>query len=331
VRAPFLAWLSACAADLPARGVPAPGPDGLVFEDPQVLVVPDAEGLALITAAGDRRVVAWSDALGPCPGCEGQGASADGDGLLVSVAVGQTGGSVARLGAEGELHWRIDGLRFPHDAVRDPDATVAVAEAAAQRLVWLDPRGPVGAEVRELGGLEVPNGLHGLAWGGRELLLASTRGRPGVPGQVVLLELRPDGIALLRWALDGLDVPHSPLIRRRDGRHWLLWAEAGGTGRVGVAVTDDPLDLPRVIAHLVPPPDAAFGLLRGVELTRDGWLLLVDSSGEGGGRVLRAPFPALDVDEELQIVELGPLDELVAGLPRPFEGWLWTPPPAFRP
>jgi hypothetical protein len=323
---PLLLALPACASDPPSEPDGAE-PTGQLFEDPQVLVVPDAEGLSLITAAGERRVVPWADAVGACPGCEGQGAEADGDGLLVSVAVGQTGGSVARLDAEGALDWRIDGLRFPHDAIRDPaDASVAVAEAAADRLVWLDPGG---AELRELDGFEVPNGLHSLTSGGRDLALLSTRGWAGAPGQVTLIELRPDGIAVPRWTLGGLDLPHAPLLRAWDDAYWLLWAEAGGPGRVGVAVTDAPLHAPRHVAYLVPPEDAPFGLLRGVELTGDGWLLLTDSSGPKGGRVLRAPLPVVDPDGALQTLPLEPLEEVAVGLPRPFEGWLWAPPPGF--
>jgi hypothetical protein len=343
-----------------------PPPTARELAEGDVLVVPEKQGLTFLRADGSR---AWSDTwtavVGDCAACGGEGASADGDGLLLSFTTeGPTrGGAVARLAADGALDWRVDGFAFPHDAVRDPfDDTVIVPEVGGSRLTWIPGDGTSAEPVRVLEpGMpdwpaKLPNGAERFDFDGRRYLLVSHRGLPTLPtrtggspvptGLLSLWDLT-DGAPALVWRFPeagGLDTPHGAVFRVHEGRWWLLYAHTRGAavgGSVGVAVTDDPTQLPAYVADLVPTGAAApFDFLRGVDLSADGTLWLVDSGPGNGvgtreptGRMLSAPLPDLPapagatgvVDTDQVLVDLRPT-VLTEGLGNPFEGWWWRPP-----
>ncbi|MEZ4241671.1 MAG: hypothetical protein R3F59_37100 [Myxococcota bacterium] len=91
--------------------------------------MPDGAGLHLVGADGaDVWSRAWPDLLGDAAGCApcgGEGASADGDGLLVAFTDGgdRFSGGVARLHADGSLDFRVGGLTFPTTPCRTRSTT----------------------------------------------------------------------------------------------------------------------------------------------------------------------------------------------------------------
>lgn len=170
----------------------------------------------------------------------------------------------------------------------------------------------------------------------------------GWSGSASLWDITEPGRPALEWsypAEGGLATPHSPILRQWEGRWWLLWAHTDGAlpegSSVGVAVTDDPTELPTYVADLLPPLDAPpWGFLRGVELSDDGVLILTDSSSDGwlgpegdDGVFFTSRLPSLSstgasgrVGEDQHFVRLESVDTLSEGLPLPFEAWLWRPP-----
>lgn len=361
---PFLAFV-ACT---PGGGtVPTAGQTGdtggvgtpptLVFDETRVLVVPHHKGLSLFAHDGTSTAASWSTLVGPCADCGGEGASADGDGLLLAftTGVGQLG-DVARLDGTGALDFRVGVFDFPHGAARDPaDGTLIVPESTADRISWIPGDGTSSDPVRQLDADhpqwpgQIPNGIERFDHEGRSWLLASHRGSrsrasPGtdpVPnGLVSMWDITDPQAPTLAWTFPqggGIDTPHGSIIRERDGRFWLLYAHTEGAevgGSVGLAVTDDLSIAPEYVADLVPAEPFTF--LRGVELTGDGWLYLTDSGGTvaaGRGRIVKAPFPAdlsptgaSGVAHEDQVfVDLDGAELFAQGLDRPFQGWLWTP------
>lgn len=349
--------LIACRSPEPAPPDPVdPVPDR-VFDDAHALVVPDRNGLTLLHRDGE--VVwreDWDGLVGPCAECGGEGSSADGDGLLVAFTTNgpASGGSIARIGGDGALDWRIDGLVFPHDAVRDPsDGTVLVPEATANRITWWTEGGD---QVRALDDADpgwvrdTPNGVDRVDDGDRTWLVSSHRGdgTGGVEGsgEITLWDLTDPGAPALAWTYPSsgsLNTPHGAILRRYEGRWWLVYAHSLGDdahgSTVGLAVTDDLAVAPAYVADLTPvAPVGPFAFLRGVELTADGELWLVDSGSQGGfgtpisGRVVTAPMPDLDptgasgaAGEDQVFVDLTGGSVAASGFEDPFEGWLWLP------
>jgi hypothetical protein len=336
--------------------------DEWLFDETRVLVVPDADGLHFMANDGTLALSrTWTELMGPCEECGGEGASADGDGILVSFTTGEgiEQGAIARLDANLALDFRLQGFVFPHDAVRDPiDDTIIIPEATANKITWVAGDGASTSTVRVLDGSTygwyggIPNGIDRFEHDGRSLLMCSHRGGGGFPpgfglGEITLWDISVADAPELVWRFpfDGaLDMPHGPLFRRFADQWWLVYAHSGGGlegSTVGLAVTDDPTVLPAYVADLVPiEPLAPFIFLRGVELTSDGWLYLTDSGGRSGsstgihdGRVLKAPMPILSPTGlsgatgpgQQLFVELVDAEVLLEGLDNPFEGWLWTP------
>lgn len=331
-------------------GTPPPVGDH-VFDDAHVLVVPDAEGVRFLDReARDVGLVRWDDLTGgACDECTGEGASPDGDGLLVSWALGFAGGGVGRIGGDGQPDWAVPDLAFPHDAVRDPaDGTVLVPEAASNRFLWIAGDGSSSAPVRVLDEThldwdeKVPNGIDRIDLDGRTYVVSSNRGAPAEPGRITLWDLTEPGAPHLVWRFPeepGLDVPHAPIFRRWEDRWWLLWAHSEGSvsgATVGLAVTDDILQRPQYVADLEADGEP-FEFLRGVELTDDGELWLVDTGiaifqGNSSGRLWLGHMPtglqptgatgAVGPDQVFVPIAAEVVrDQLMT----PFEGWLWEP------
>ncbi|MEM6930599.1 MAG: hypothetical protein AAF602_26920, partial [Myxococcota bacterium] len=89
------------------------------------LVVPQQLGVTFLDLDGEvLSSPVWPQLVGPCPTCAGEGASPDGDGLLLSfLTAGRNQGrpgAIARVRGNGTLDWRLDGFAFPHDVIRDP-------------------------------------------------------------------------------------------------------------------------------------------------------------------------------------------------------------------
>ncbi|MEQ1508504.1 MAG: hypothetical protein ABMB14_40105, partial [Myxococcota bacterium] len=151
----------------------------LLFDAEHVLVIPTADGLTLLasdgTAVFDR---SWTELVGDCSACGGEGATADADGLLVAFTTGGglpggNIGGIARLDAAAALDFRVDGLTFPHDAVRDPaDQTLIVSEATGGQLRWIAGDGSSADEIRALDNgdpdwpSDTPNGMELVPYGG---------------------------------------------------------------------------------------------------------------------------------------------------------------------
>jgi hypothetical protein len=328
---------------------------GFVFDEDHVLVIPDQVGLQLMDRDGNLALSrTWSQLVGSCTLCGGEGASADGDGLLLAFTTNAFDGAVARIRGDGTLDFRVDGFTFPHDAVRDPlDDTIIVPETTANQISWVAGDGSSASMLRRIdrntpgGDEELPNGLERVDHDGRTYLLTSYRGASfgGSDGRISLWDITTPAPSLVwKFPADGaLDTPHCPILREYQGRWWLVWAhtEGGpdGAGTVGLAVADDPTAPPAYVADLVPQePVAPFEFLRGVELTADGELYLTDSGSVGGvgggtrGRVLRAAMPSLSptgatgaVDQDQVLLDLEGGEVLLEGLSNPFEGWLWRP------
>jgi hypothetical protein len=334
---------------------------GRIFDDQHVLVVPDSSGLQLLANDGTSVFFqTWSQLLGGCGGCGGEGSSDDGDGLLVSFTTsGGFGGSgVARIDADGNLDWRVDGFAFAHDAIRDPaDDSVLVPEAFNDSVTWIAGDGSSGDPIRAIDGNDAgwegdqPNGADKVLFDGGVYVLESHRGaptNPGASGEISFWDISDPAHQTLMWRFPGsngnLHTPHGCIFRYWNQQWWLIWAHSDGLtngSSVGLAVTDDPTVMPEYVADLVPTgPDAPFDFLRGVELTDDGWLWLTDSGGFGGfgggstGRVFKAPMPtglqpsgeSGDSSNGQTLVDLTGLELMRDGLGNPFEGWLWKPP-----
>ena len=322
-----------------------------------VVVVPHATGIAFFTQ--DGHVVAeseWSSLLADCEDCESQGASPDGNGLLVSfITTRQKGqvrpGGIARIRPSGPgatVDFQLEELAFPHDVVRDRvEGTLMVVETGADRVSWLPGAGESSVPLRTLGSAQgafpnKPNGAEQLVVGESTYLLLTHR--PLVRGRITLWDITMPGAPQLVWRFpaDGsLGIPHGPILRNIDGQWWLVYAhtEGGpnGRGTVGLAVTDDPTVAPTYVADLVPGSDAGeFQFLRGVEVTDDLRLLATDSVspyGNAPGRVVEAAWPDLEPSAEASgavgdqvFVGLGPATPWSQRLVSPFEGWLWRTP-----
>jgi hypothetical protein len=328
-----------------------------VFDEEHVLVVPDGEGLGFLANDGTWvHRIALADITGPCPACTGEGVAPDGDGLLFCWAAGFFTGGVARLDGTGALEWSIDGLAFPHGAVRDPfDDTVIVPEAGSNSVRWYPGDGASDEAVRVLDdgvvgwSQDLPNGIDKIEHEGRTFIVVSNRGGGMigfVPGKVSLWEVTdPDEPALL-WkfpATGDLDTPHGAIMRFYEGRWWLLYAHSygapSGGGSIGLAVADAIDDAPQYVADLVPPaPAGPFDFVRGVEITDDGWLWMADSGPNEGllgdnGRILKAPMPP-DLEptgasgaegEDQLILPLADTEVTTEGVANPFHLWLWRP------
>ncbi len=358
---PVAAWLAAAlglgCAEPGRTHRPDPEPTFLWDAD-KVLVVPDGDGLTFLAADGTTTWErTWTEAVGDCDDCGGEGASDDGDGLLLSFTTkgATSGGAVARLDAAGELVWRVDGFQFPHDAERDPaDGTVLVPEVGGSEVTWIAGDGSSVDPVRQLDHEnpawegDLPNGAERFDHEGRSYLLLSHRGLP-IPtragGFVTCWDLTVPGEPTLVWRYPeegALHTPHGAVVRWFDGHRWLVYAHTEATldtGTVGLAWLDDPTLAPEYVADLVPTgPTAPFEFLRGVELTTDGNLWLTDSGTGNGvslvrdGRVLRATMPqglspggASGSVPDLVSVSFAP-EPFADDLVNPFEGWLWTAP-----
>ncbi len=339
-------------------GTAGTGMTGL-FDADHVLVVPDADGLGFLDNTG-----AWvgripmGDLSGACGDCTGEGAAPDGDGLLYCWAEGFFDGGIARIDGFGATEWRIDGLAFPHGAIRDPfDDTVAAPEAGANAVNWYAGDGSSDTAVRRLNDADMgwtqdlPNGIEKVEHEGHVYIAVSNRGGGfgGIPGKVSFWDITDPAAPTLLWKFPStgdLDTPHGAIIRFYEGQWWLLWAHsygAPGGGSVGLAVSDDIEVLPAYVADLVPEaPVGPFDFIRGVEITSDGWLWLTDSGpseGLGGdnGRIIKAPMPEGLVptgasgaaDEDQVFVELIDATVMTEGVANPFHGWLWVPTFAF--
>ncbi|MEQ1504337.1 MAG: hypothetical protein ABMB14_19005, partial [Myxococcota bacterium] len=289
--------------------VPLPGTDtdtgpietDRVLDDDHLLVVPDGVGLTLVGA--DHAIAlasTWTELVGACDACNGEGASDDGDGLLVSFTTSYQTGAIARVDPWSHAGFRVDGFLFPHDVVRDPiDGAIAVGEAFNHQIRWIAGDGSSDAPIRAIGAAnpgwedDDVNGLERIDVDGRTFLLESMRGGNSPNGAIKLWDIGdPDALRLVwRFPETGfLYAPHSPILRRRDDGWWLLYAHSAGTtstSTVGVARTDDPEVRPAYVADLIPEdPDPPFAFLRGVELGDDGTLFLTDSGGGLGNPCL---------------------------------------------
>ncbi len=335
-------------AELPTR----------LLDDDHVLVVPQSDGLAIHRTDGTRaRLMIWSDIAPDCNGCVGEGASADGDGLLVTWSELSFGravelqGGLARLAFDGTPTLGPRELAFPHDAVRQPsDGSIAVAEAFADRVAWYTDGDTSGHPIAVLGPrehLDVPltNGLDHLAWQGRHLVAITGRGNlqnDPSGGVIELWDLTDPTVPQRLWRFPesgGLDSPHGGSLRWYDGQWWLLYAHTfavGDVGTIGVATMADPTEPPSYVADLVPAGVDPLWFVRGVDLTDDGVLLITDSgldlSGKIG-RILAAPFPTLPpaatsgaAPDDQVFALLEDVELLATDIPNPFEGWLWRAP-----
>jgi hypothetical protein len=326
----------------------------------RVLVVPGGSSLQLVD--GDGATV-WSTTLdgtlGSCAECDAEGASIDGDGLLLAFTTSHGApfpGGIARLDVDLTLDLRLDGFDFPHDVVRDPaDGTLIVAETTADALTWVPGDGSSSAALRSLdagdGLTPLPNGLERLDFEGRTFLVVTHRGNVTPPGagaplgSITLWEVSDPLAPALVWrfpAAGALETPHGAAIRYDGAQWWLLYAHTGGavdsTGTVGIASMAVPTDPPSYVADLtVPAALAPLVFLRGVERDAGGPLILVDSGldDQFAGRLIRADFPDLapsgasggaGVDQVF--VELTGAAELQGGMDSPFEAFWWTPPAA---
>jgi hypothetical protein len=334
-------------------------PDNRLFDDEHVLVIPDHEGLHFMASDGSlTRSSSWTQLLGSCDRCGGEGSSADGDGLLVAFTTNGFSGGIARIDLDGTLDFRLDGFSFPHDAIRDPaDDTIIVPETFRSQITWVAGDGSSGDSLRSIGlGAPTwqfdddPNGLERIdAEDGRTYLVESVRGGNQDPtdGKIRLWDITDPASLSFVWefpAEGSLYAPHCPILREHEGQWWLIYAHSNGVsdgGSVGLAVTDDVATLPAYVADLVPAGALApFDFLRGVELTADGWLYLTDSGpGQGlslvpEGRVMKAPMPSAlaptgasgGAVEGQVLVDLEGMELLLDGLTNPFEGWLWKLP-----
>jgi hypothetical protein len=329
-----------------------------LFDASRVLVLPDGAGVEFMASDGTIvGTLSWESLVGPCDGCTGEGASADGDGLLVSWQVRGADAGVGRIDSTGALEFAIGGLEFPHDAVRDPsDDSIIVPEAFADRISWFAGDGSSDEPVRVLDDQDpgwdqpLPSGIDRiLGEDGSVYLVANNRGGFPEGGIITMWDItRPDAPEeLWRFPSTGaLDTPHGAVIRAYKGRFWLLWAHsygapAAGGGSVGIAVSTDLRTLPAYVADLtMPDPVGPLDFVRGVELTSDGELWITDSGAErlpaANGRVIEAAMPDLSptgatgaVSTDQVFVELPEAHVVASGLPNPFEGWLWTPTIAF--
>ncbi len=328
-----------------------------IFDAYHVLVVPTEDGISFY--ANDGSVVheyTWTAMVGACPGCTGEGASPDGDGLLVSWAGQAQNQGVARINSAGVVEFTIKGMAFPHDAVRDPaDDSIIVPEAFANALTWYPGDGSSAKDTRRVDdntpgyNQNLPNGMDRVDYNGRTYILVSNRAT-GFGGNLGLLTLwditDPAVIPTKVWQFPqtgSLDTPHGPVIRQLDGVWYLLYAHSyggpNGNGAVGVATMSDPTVQPEYVADLVPEqPVQPFDFLRGVELTDDGFLWMTDSGPEASnldqGRIITAPFPpglvatgkagsTANGQQEYLGMPGGTL--VVDDMPNPFEGWLWVP------
>jgi hypothetical protein len=326
------------------------------FDANHVLVVPTRTGVTFLASDGS---VAWerdwSDLVGACGDCGGEGSSADGDGLLLSFTTeGPTsGGAVARIDATGALEFRVDGFGFPHDAIRDPfDDSILIPEVTGSKITWIPGDGSSSNALRVLDSAEpdwigaLPNGAERFDFDGRSFLMLSHRGLPsalGGAGKISLWDISTATPSLV-WlypSSGSLDTPHGALYRYYLGQWWMFYAHtegSNGRGTVGLAVTDDPTVLPSYVADLVPEgPEAPFEFFRGVEFAADGTLYLTDSRGGSGGsgRVLTTPFGTLvptlaptgatgAVNVDQVNVQFTPLP-FADGVDNAFEAWLWEP------
>lgn len=336
----------------PDSGTPPPPPPPRLLDDDHVLVLPDGPSLSLVRRDGTRAWErTWEELFGDCALCGAEGATADGDGILVSFTTEgpQSGGAIGRVNGAGGPELRVDGFVFPHDAIRDPaDGSIIVPEATADRVSWVLP-GPTPELVRRLDEddpawmEDTPNGLEHLELDGRSLLVISHRGQEGGKantGEITMWDITdPDAPGLL-WVFpehDSVSMPHGAVFRYYGERWWMLYAHsrgAEGGSTVGLAVTDDPTVRPTYVADLLPPSEVApFEFLRGVELTDDGELWLTDSGigGFGHGRLLMSSMPDLPESAlsgsigDQNFVELGPTEVVMEELYNPFEAWLWLP------
>lgn len=340
-----------------------PDPTGTprLFDAYHVLVVPTEEGVAFY--ANDGSVVheyTWASMVGACNGCTGEGASADGDGLLVSWAGFGANQGIARIGPTGAVEFIVKGMAFPHDAVRDPaDDGIIVPEAFAQAVTWYAGDGSSDQWYRAIDGdtpgwnQNLPNGMERVDYDGRTYILVSNRGSggPGGAGLVTFWDITdPAAPPSKVWQFPktgSLDTPHGPVLRQYDGTWYLLYAHSyggpGGNGAVGVATLTDPTAEPVYVADLVPEqPVDSFDFLRGVELTDDGFLWLTDSGPESSnlpqGRIMTMPFPtgllptgksgSITGDNQ-DFVGMPGGSVVVDDMANPFEGWLWVPTIAF--
>jgi len=330
-----------------------PGPPGPVGALPRPsIVVPDDERLTFLDRDGTLLAApTWHQILQGCTTCGGEGGSADGDGLLLSYTTepgrGVRPGGVARLAGDGTLGFRIDGLGFPHDILRDPaDGTLLVVETSRNRVIWLEGDGGSDEPLRELTAAHpefppTPNGAELLQREGRAYLLLSHRALNS--GRITLWDITTPGEPSFVWRFPAegeLGIPHGPVLREVDGQWWLLWAHTRGSannGTVGMAVTPDPTVAPTYVADLVPGADVGhFQFLRGVERLSDGRLLLTDAGpqtfGPGMGRVFEATFPDLSPPDDgargalgsQRFEPLGSATLRLDGLGSPFEGWYWS-------
>lgn len=333
------------------------GPTAEVTEESPVLVVPYRQGIHLLTL--DGAIVwsrTWTQMVGPCGQCGGEGASVDGNGMLVSFTTirGQGGlppGGIARLDATGSLDFRVDGFGFPHDAIRDPlDNSIMVTETSNNQIRWIDGKGGSDKALRALSTDDIrfggqPNGADRFDYDGRSYLLLSHRraGRSqvGFGGILTLWDITTDSARFVwRFPETGtIDTPHAPTFSVVDGTWWLLWAHTGGApgpgGTVGLGATDDPTVRPTYVADLLPGADVGmFGFLRGVDRTEDGLLVMTDTGILGGGptgRVILAEWPTLEIPDKPLVgstgnqtfVDLGPTTVILDGIDNAYEGWLW--------
>jgi len=325
---------------------PTPTGDALVRD---TLVAPHRDGVTLFDLDGGIRFArSFVDLFGAC-NCGGEGASPDGDGLLVSFTTAGAGpgpGAIVRLDADGEVDFRVDGFGFPHDVIRDPaDGSIIVVATNNNELRWIPGDGSSNLALRSLSSTDpefprTPNGAERLDIDGRTYLLVSHR--PGTQGRITMWDITDEEPTFVwRFPSTGqVSIPHAPILREVDDEWWLLWAHTAGQsfnrGTVGLAVTSDPTVAPTYVADLVPGEGVGpFTFFRGVELLSDGTMILTDSGGMGDapGRIFAATFPDLEpplTGENGAVgsrvyVDLGEATLLDSSLRSPFEAWYWAP------
>lgn len=334
------------------------------FGEGQVLVVPNWGEVALFDAAGaEQGRWRFNDLTGTsdCSNqCDAEGGSADGDGLLLTWAEStpQRDGGVLRLmpqGGELVADWWFAGLRFPHDAARDPNGKgIVVVETFEDRVAWYEQDGSrvlheLDRSHPDWNDYAAPNGMQILAHEGRDYLVLTNRGGGrDANGRVSLWDITDVEDMKRVWEFPtagALADSHGGELRRQGEQWVLVYAHSSGLGNassVGFATTDDLLTVPTYLVDLVPPASApALEWAKFAELTDAGTLFITDAGANEGavaGTIYQSTLPSglapagksgafTEGGGEQELMELTVWKTFVdEGVTHPFEAWVWDDP-----